>query len=212
MPIDRSSYRQLQVLNSPDTIQQAIIAANLTYDTPTEEFSGLDFASPHVPDNFVWGAPPVDDSDLSIYSTQNNFSPIGSVTLSLKVLGTQITLGTFPQAQRVASVLFNSNSGLLSADLIIAFNNLSADGELGIYIAKDVGPVIGVATSSDVYDGLLAPLGQFCKRSGVSFSLDIAPLIKQNTSVALYAVGYGANLATSSMAVTALLRYAVLDG
>jgi hypothetical protein len=198
------------LLDSPDTAQQANVAANLLWWP--QDSTNLEFGSPHAPDGFVWGSPPVDDSDLSIYQTQNNFSPVGSVTMGVKVAGPAVTLGTFPIAQRVASTLFQCNSGLLSVDIAAAIRNDSDDGEVGVFVAKDTGPTISVGSSSDVYDGIIAPLGHFCKRSGVSFSLDIAPLVKQNTSVALYVVMYGANQATSYITVTATLKYANLDG
>lgn len=210
-----NSYSNTVILNSPNSPGQAAYAANLTF-YPTDNHN-LPFALPHVDADLVYAAPPVDDSQLSTYNTQNNYSPVGVLALSLKVLGTAITLGTFPQAQRVASASFVSNSGLLSVDLIAAIVNPSTDGEVGIFVAKDVGPTIGLATSSDVYDGILcpggaAPAGIFSKRSGASFSLDIAPLIKQGTSVALYAVAYGTNKATATIAVSCILRYANLDG
>jgi len=197
-------------MDSPNTAYQATLAANLTYSDPKE--TNLPFGSPFHDNPFYWASPPVDDGDLSVYNTQNNFSPVGSVTFGVKVLGPAITLGTFPNAQRVASVTFASNIGVLSVDLMAAIVNASANGEMGIYLARDVGPVIGLGNTADIYDGILAPLGNFSKRSGASFSLDIAPLIKTNNAMALYAVGYGANLATSYIAVTATIRYANLDG
>lgn len=210
-----NSYTTTALLNSPNTPAQANDAANLTF-YPTDNYN-LPYSSPHVADAFAWGAPPIDDSDLAYQATQNAYSPVGTVTMALKVLGSNITLGTFPNAQRVASTTFQSNAGLLSVDLIVAIVNPSVDGEVGIFLCKDVGAVIGLGTSSDVYDGVLAPggaapAGIFSKRSGASFSLDIAPLIKSNTALALYAVAYGSNKATATCTVTCIIRYASLDG
>ena len=203
--------KKTALLNSPATLSQVLEASNRTWDPMSEQT--LPFDSPHVQTSgFTYGAPPVDDSNVNYYSLQNNYCPIGTVTMGLKVTGPQITLGIFPQAQRIASVLFQSNAGMLSADLIAAFNNQSNDGELGVFLCQDVGATIGLGTTSSLYDGILAPQGFFSKRSGVSFSLDIAPLIKANTSLALYAVGYGSNLATSYLTVSCIIRYASLDG
>lgn len=205
-----NSYTTTALLNSPNTVGQANQAASLTF-YPTDNYN-LPYSSPHVQDQFAWGASPVDDNDLAYVAQQNSYSPVGTVTMGLKVPGTQLTLGAFPSAQRIASTTFQSNSGLLSVDLAVAFNNQSDDGELGVFLCKDNGPSISLETTSDVYDGVLAPQGFYSKRSGASFSLDIAPLIKSNTALALYAVGYGTNLATSSISVVCILRYASLDG
>lgn len=208
-----NSYSQTALINNPTSPQQAGAAANLTFDVGNDNLEyNLDFGSPHVDSDFVWGAPPIDEMDLLATGTSNNYSPIGTVSMGIKVLGAAITLGTFPQAQRVASTTFISNSGLLSVDLIVAFNNQSNDGELGVFIAKDNGPVMSLATSSDVFDGLLAPNGFFAKRSGASYSLDIAPLIKQGWGIALYVVAYGTNKNTSNLTVSTIIRYINLDG
>lgn len=209
-----NSYTNTAVLNSPDNVNQAIQSANLTF-YPTDEDS-LPYDSPHVQEPLAYAAPPLTGSSANIL-TRGNFTPTATVTLGLSVPGTQITLGVFPQAQRIATVLFANNAGLLSVDLAVAFSNsavapFTQDGQYGIFAAKDVGPTIGLGSSSDIYDGILAPVGNFSKRSGASFSLDIAPLIAYNTSVALYAVAYGTNLATAILTTSAIFRYVNLDG
>jgi len=198
-----------RLVDSPNTPYQSIAAANDTFDRANIN-DNLPFPSPHTSQPFLWGAEPQDTFGSPNYSSAN-FSPVGSVSLALSVNGAGITVGVFPIAQRIASIVFAQNSGLLSVDTTVAIANQTAGNVMGILVAQDVGAKISLAQSSNIYDMIIAPIGNYSKRSGVAFSEDIAPLIKSGTNVALYAFCADAN-AASLISVGAVIRYISLDG
>ncbi len=195
------------IIDSPNTVQEALAAANLTFQ-PQEE-SNLRHDNPHDTSLLVWASPPVPDGGPS--NPNQNYTPVGEITMAVEVPGATITLGGWPIGQRVASISFQQNSGVLSVDLSCCIDNQSTDGIVGVMVAKDNGPTSNLAQSSDVYVVLFAYQGQYVKSEGINFSIDIAPLIKQSTAVAIYAFGSGTNLATSRVAASAVIRYVSLD-
>lgn len=195
------------LIDSPDTIAQALAAANLTF-VPQEE-SNLQVDNPHDTSLLVWASPPV--PDMGQPGTAQNYTPVGEITMAVEVPGATITLGSWPTGQRVASVIFQQNSGVLSVDLACCIDNQSTDGIIGVMVTKDIGPVSNLAQNSDVSCVIFAYQGQYVKKDSVNFSIDIAPLIKQSTSIAIYAFGSGSSLAASKVAASAIIRYVSLD-
>lgn len=160
----------------------ALFSRDLTFDT-------LPHTSPFVTEGLRYAAPPV-EWDADRQGGVSIFSPTSSFTFSIASDGSLIN-AAFPVANLIGSQQITVPSALLAVSLSYATLNVSLAGPIGLYVAIDDRPSIGVGGNADILVAAITPNGaseqRFSDIRSNSFSLDVAPLIRANQSISLYA-------------------------
>jgi hypothetical protein len=173
---------------------------------------------PRLP--LLWGAEPgAEDVDSIIAPLPAPATPavaggrmgdrsaaIAPVTFAFVTTGVINT--AFPAAVRVANQGFVTPVGIVSVDLATGILNISTDGIVGVFVARDTGPTLNVAQSTDVYAAHLCPaLSSASFRSGQTFADDVAPKIGSGVKMALYVSSAGTNSGGNLISAVVTIRY-----
>lgn len=173
-------------------------------------FDTLPHSNPFITSGLRYAAPPVEwDADRAGHL--DIFSPTSSFTFAVDQSGDNINT-LFPQAALIASQQITQASVLLAVSLSFAVRNQTGTGAIGLFVLIDNRAVIGLGGNSDILVGAIIPSAaaaqQWSDQRNNSFSLDVAPMIKANQSVSLYACC--ANQATDLVWGMVTFKYVVI--
>lgn len=114
----------------------------------------------------------------------------------------------FPSATRVAFFTFAVPVGVASVVLSTSIVNATTDGVMGVYVARNVGPVLDLSETSDIYVDHLVNQGlSHSMRSGMAFSDDVAPKFGSGEGLGIYISSAGTGFANNRAVSIATVRY-----